>query len=152
SRIAAKPARTARGGDQDARAGDVQGDNKEENPGAERGEHRDRLRRPRLAGGEVGGKDQRQREQDVRGRQRRVEDDVAAQPGLEPCAGSGFEGGDAPSSGAGAMSIRGRMSSIGKGSSIVVFFSEPISTMVCRKRSWSAPFCEEMTSAAFASV
>src|SRR6266851_3827872 len=99
-------------------------------------EQGDRVVRPGATDRHIGEDDGRQRNQpDGQGRYR-VEDQVPAQPS------PGFSG----------MSSRGRISSIGKGSRMVVFFSEPISTIVWRKRSWSAPFCDEITAAALASV
>jgi hypothetical protein len=74
---------------------------------------------PRPPDGNVGKDDQRQRQEDLRRRRYGVEEEVPAQP----------------LAGLGAMSIMGRTSSMGKGSRIVVFFSEPISTIVWRKRS-----------------
>ena len=114
--------------DQQAGPGDVQRADEKRHPSGQPGQDRDRVVRPWPADARVGHEDQGQRQQKQRRGRRRVEEELVAQPDLGVCAGRGFGG--APSSGAGAMSMKGRISSMGNGKRMVVFFSEPISTMV----------------------
>ena len=106
-------------GREQARAGQVQGTDEKGDSCADAREEVDRQVSPSPPDGDVGEEDQGQRQQDLCRRRYRVEEKVSAQPS------PGFSG----------MSSRGRISSIGKGSRMVVFFSEPISTIVWRKRS-----------------
>ena len=109
------------------------------------GDARQDLRRepsPAPANRSIGRDDERKRRQLDHGR-RRVEGKVAGQPDLVPLSGTGVEG--EPSTTDLPNSIRGLKSSIGSGRMTVVFFSDPISTIVCRNLSCSAPCCDEIT-------
>src|SRR3989442_240768 len=104
---------------------------------------------PALANRRFGRDDQGQGRQ-LDDRRRGVEQKVAGQPDLVLLSGTGVEG--EPSVTALPNSISGLNSSIGRGRITVVFFSDPISTIVWRNRSWRAPCWDEITWAALASV
>src|SRR5256885_857947 len=87
---------------------------------------------PALAHRRVGHDDQGQGRQ-LDHRRRGVEGKVAGQPDLVLLSGTGGDG--EPSVMALPNSISGLKSSIGSGRITVGFFSDPISTMVCRNRS-----------------
>jgi hypothetical protein len=101
--------------------GQVERGKKEGGAGGEAGEDADRVPRPRLADGYVRGDDERQRDQDDE-RLGRVERQGRGQPDLLPGGVSPGEGLPSPRAGVIASRI-GRNSSIGIGSTIVVFFS-----------------------------
>ena len=100
-------------------------------PGGEPADEPGREVGPRFAYRQVGDDDERhgrQLDEGVGG----VEGE-SGQPAFVPCSGAPLGAGD-PSCDR-PMSMRGLISSIGRGRITVVFLSEPISTIVCRKRS-----------------